>query len=78
MRLVLGQVALLTGAGLLLGVLAAIGAGRFVNALLFGLATTDATMLAAAAAVLALAALAAASVPARRAARVDPMAALRE
>lgn len=78
MRLVLGQVTLVTAAGLAAGILAAAGAGRFVNGLLFGLATTDATMLGLAAAALALAALAAAAIPARRAARVDPMTALRD
>jgi putative ABC transport system permease protein len=78
MRLVLGQVALVTAAGLLFGVLVAVGAGRFVSTLLFGLAATDATMLAVAAVALAVAAIIAGYLPARRAARVDPMLALRE
>jgi len=78
MRLVLGQVGLVTAAGLIVGIVVAIGAGRFVNTLLFGLATTDATMIGLAALALAIAAIAAGFFPARRASRVDPMLALRE
>ncbi len=78
MRLVIGQVGLVTAVGLVVGILTAIGAGRFVNTLLFGLATTDATMIGLAAVALAIAAIAAGFFPARRASRVDPMRALRE
>jgi predicted permease len=77
-RLVLGHVALITAVGLLVGAAASIGAGRFIDMLLFNLAASDRTMIAITAATLALAAGVAGYLPARRAARIDPMAALRE
>jgi ABC-type lipoprotein release transport system permease subunit len=52
--------------------------GRFVNTMLFGLVATDSTMLVVAACALGGAAVLAGYLPARRASRVDPMAALRE
>jgi ABC-type antimicrobial peptide transport system permease subunit len=55
-----------------------VGTGRFVNTLLFGLVANDTTMVVIAAATLGGAAALAGYMPARRAARVDPMAALRE
>ena len=77
-RMVLGHVALITAMGVGVGVVAAIGAGRFINALLFNLAATDRTMIALTAVALAAAAALAGYLPARRAARIDPMTALRE
>jgi putative ABC transport system permease protein len=77
-RLVLGHVALITSAGLVAGAAAAVGAGRFINALLFNLATSDATMIAITAITLTVAAAVAGYLPARRAARIDPHVALRE
>jgi ABC-type antimicrobial peptide transport system permease subunit len=55
----------------------ALGAGHAARAFLFGIAPTDATTLALACAVLVGVALGAAFAPARRASRVEPMAALR-
>lgn len=78
MRLVLANVAAVTLAGLAAGIGLALGAGRFVNTLLFGLVAADPTMVAMAAVTLAAAAAVAGYLPARRAARVDPMVALRE
>jgi predicted permease len=78
MRLVLSNVALVTIIGIGGGIAIAAGTGRFVNTLLFGLVANDVTMLVVAAATLGMAASLAGYLPARRAARVDPMAALRE
>jgi predicted permease len=77
-RLVLGHVAVITVVGLAVGAAAAMGTGRFINTLLFNLAASDRTMIAVTAATLALAAGLAGYLPARRAARTDPMSALRE
>jgi putative ABC transport system permease protein len=77
-RLVLGQVAFITLIGLAVGAAASIGTGRFINTLLFNLAANDVTMIVVTAITLAMAAAVAGYLPARRAARIDPMVALRE
>jgi ABC-type antimicrobial peptide transport system permease subunit len=66
------------GLGLLLGVPAAIGAGYLIAEQLFGVKPWDPVMLTAAVLLLGLAALVAAVIPARRAASLDPVVALRE
>lgn len=76
--MVLGHVALIALMGLSAGAVAAVGTGRFVNALLFNLVTGDPAMIAVTAMALALVAGVAGYLPARRAARIDPMTALRE
>jgi predicted permease len=78
MTLVLSNVAIVTLIGLTAGIALAVGTGRYVNTLLFGLVVNDATMVVIAAVTLGSAAALAGYMPARRAARVDPMAALRE
>ncbi len=65
------------GIGLTLGIPAAIGAGRMIASRLYGVRPWDPLILGGAALLLGLAALAAAAIPARRAASVDPMQALR-
>jgi predicted permease len=65
------------GIGLALGIPAAIGAGKLMTNQLFGVKPWDPIMLALAALMLGLAALLASAVPARRAAGVEPMVALR-
>jgi putative ABC transport system permease protein len=65
------------GIGLLLGIPAAIGAGKLMTGQLFGVKPWDPVMLTMATLLLALAALLASLIPARRAAGVQPMVALR-
>jgi predicted permease len=77
-RLVLGEAILLVGVGLAAGLVIALWAGRAAAALLFGLAPRDPVSLIAAMVLLTLIALAASYGPARRAAAIEPMAALRE
>ena len=72
-RQTLGCVAL----GLAIGLPAALGLGRYLRSQLFGLEPHDPWVLASAALAICVSALAATYLPARRAARVDPMTALR-
>jgi predicted permease len=76
--LVLRDVAFILTIGTALGVASSLAAGRFIKSLLFGLEATNPATLAMAAAVLCASAIFAAYVPARRAAKMDPMTALRE
>jgi predicted permease len=76
--MVLGESLLLVVIGVGLGLAAAVGAGRFVRATLFGLTPTDAVTFTAAITLLVAVGVLAAYLPARRASRVDPMAALRQ
>ena len=76
-RMVVGGTLGLAGAGVAAGLLASLLASRALVSLLFDVSPTDLTTLGGASLVLLLAAVAAAYVPARRAARVDPFAALR-
>jgi putative ABC transport system permease protein len=63
--------------GLVIGLAGAIGVGKLMRNLLFGIGTIDYTAFSAVAAILLLSALLACYIPARRATRVDPLAALR-
>ncbi len=69
--------AILVGLGILLGVPSSLGLARFVAALLFGIAPTDAVTLGAVAAGLGIVGSLACYLPARRATRLDPIAVLR-
>ena len=77
LRLVLAQGLRLAGAGAAIGVAASLAAGRLLRQELFHVSAFDPLTFAAMAALLVAAALLASYVPARRATRVDPIAALR-
>jgi putative ABC transport system permease protein len=76
-RLVVGQGLLLTGAGLLLGLAAAWALSRVMLSLLYGVEATDLATFAVVSLLLGALALAASYIPARRAAKVDPVVSLR-
>jgi predicted permease len=76
-RLLLGQVALLVSVGVAIGLGGAAALTRLMGTLLFGVSAVDPATYVAVCALLVGAALAAAYLPARRAARVDPIEALR-
>ena len=77
LRLVIGQSLRWALAGVIAGLAAALGLLQFLKSLSFGTAATDLLVLAAVSVLLLGVALAATYLPARRAARVDPVAALR-
>jgi ABC-type antimicrobial peptide transport system permease subunit len=64
-------------AGLVVGTVAAFSWGIFLGTLFYGIGTFDLVSVSQSIAVLVAAALIAAAIPARRAAKVDPMVALR-
>jgi putative ABC transport system permease protein len=78
LRMVLEEVAILVGVGLLVGLGAAAATTRFVASFLYGVNSNDPWTLSLASGVLALVAGVAGFLPARRASRLDPMSALRE
>jgi putative ABC transport system permease protein len=77
LRMILRETLVLAFAGLAIGVPCALAASRFIGHLLFSVSANDPVTLAAVAFVLAAVAALAGFLPARRAMRVDPMAALR-
>jgi len=76
-QLVMKEAVWLTTIGVIAGLLCAVAAAISIRSLLFGVQAWDAATLIATAAVLGIASLLASYVPARRAAKVDPMVALR-
>jgi putative ABC transport system permease protein len=78
LRLVLTDGIRLTVIGLAAGLALSLALGRMLATFLFGVTPRDPATIGAAAAALAIVALAACDVPARRAARLDPLVALRE
>jgi predicted permease len=75
--MVVGETLRIAGAGIAVGVAAALVAARVLDSLVFGMSTHDPLLYAAVSAVVALVAVVAAFVPARRAAAIDPVIALR-
>jgi putative ABC transport system permease protein len=76
--MVLGEVAILIVAGLVLGLAVAVSSTRLLASFLYRLEPNDPTTLVTACVVLAVSAVVAGLLPARRAANLDPMTALRE
>ncbi|HEX4037333.1 MAG TPA: ABC transporter permease [Acidobacteriaceae bacterium] len=74
---VMREIMILVLCGIAIGLPAALAGGRLVGKLLYGLTGNDPVSMAAAVAVLILAGLLAGYLPARRAARIDPLTALR-
>ncbi len=77
LRMVLGHGMLLASVGTAVGLAASLVLTRFLSTLLFGVSNRDVVSMASAAAALIAVALLACYVPARRAAKVDPLVALR-
>jgi putative ABC transport system permease protein len=77
LRTVMGQGMIYVLGGVVVGLLGAVALGRVMSSLLFGVSATDPVTYAAVVLVLIAVAAAATWIPARRAARVDPVVALR-
>ncbi len=76
--MVMGESMLLVGIGVMLGIAAALWAGRFVKTVVYGLSANDPVTIGTAVALIALVSALAGYLPARRASNVDPMEALRQ
>ena len=77
-RLVVGQGSRLAIVGIVLGLAGAVGLTRFLEKMLFGVTASDTVTFASAALVLGAVAIVASLIPALRAARIDPVTALRQ
>jgi putative ABC transport system permease protein len=77
LHLIVREGMLLVSAGVAVGIITALAAGRLVSALLFGVSASDPITYGAVVLVLGAVALTACYIPALRAARINPMSALR-
>ena len=77
LRMILQDAAILVAAGIAIGTISALASASILQSMLYGVRPRDPLVLAAVCAAIAFVGLAAAYIPARRAARVDPMVALR-
>ena len=77
LRLIVGRSLAFSSAGAIIGVLGALGLTRFLSGLLYGVTAADPMTFSLAVATLLIVALLASYLPARRAARTDPVVALR-
>jgi putative ABC transport system permease protein len=78
LHLVLREGMFILGAGFTIGLAGSLGLGRYVRSALYGVSPVDSTVLASVTVILALVSLLASLLPAIRAARVDPVVALRQ
>lgn len=78
LRMIIGDVTRVVAIGVVIGIAGAFASGKLVASFLYGMEPTEPAVMGAAAALLALFAVAAGMIPAWRASRVDPVAALRE
>jgi len=78
LEMVLGEAGKLCGVGVVVGIVVTLAVGRWAASLLFGLKPYDPAMIATACLGLAAVSVLASTVPARRAAKLQPMVALRE
>jgi len=76
-QLIMREAAWLTGVGIVVGLVCSVGAATLIRGLLFGVRSWDVATLSVVAVTLAISALLASYIPARKAAQVDPMVALR-
>lgn len=74
---IIGEALALAGAGVVVGITGALAVSRTMSSVLYGVRSNDAVTFASVSALVAIVALLAAYIPARRAANVDPMVALR-
>ena len=77
LQMILREGLMLSGAGLLIGLAGAVALSRFLSGLVFGVSTTDPLTFIGVSALLTAVAMAACYGPARRAARIDPVAGLK-
>ncbi len=77
LKMVLGQALLMTGIGIVLGIVGAVALTRLMASMLFGVNAMDPLTFLSVSAILVVVAAVASYLPARRATRVDPMIALR-